>query len=141
MISDRQKVTIPLNISPAMEVASCSTPPGCCCSSLSSPSPSSVSLLCSSMSSPPPGPPGPANLSPERNIESVTSGEQGGESDDIEDLGDSELIDLGVSDSLSACSLVLASAPPPTTPPLSPALSPPATTSCSWMVVMELEGR
>lgn len=90
---------------------------------------------------------------------SVTSGEQGGESEESEERGDKEFIDCGVSDSLSAW--ILDDSVPPATPllptaehsesppgrtvlssSLAASLPPqPATTSCSWIVVMELGGR
>lgn len=100
-----------------------------------------------------------ANVSPDRKLVSVTSGEQGGDKDERDDRGDKEFIERGVSDSLSAWILEDSTAPPPPAPPpteypvsppapgalpsgLTASLLPqPATTSCSCMVVMELEGR
>lgn len=90
---------------------------------------------------------------------SVTSGEQGGESEESEERGDKELMERGVSESLSAWILdgsapaaapALPAAGHSPSPPgpavlssgLDASLRPqPATTSCSWMVVMELWGR
>jgi len=116
---------------------------------------SSASRLWSSKSRlSPPGPVWPGNVSPGGKLAvSVTSGEHGGESDERDDRGDRELMERGVSDSRSAWILEDPdSAPPP--PPSFPGppsavpsgfsarLSPaPVTTSCSCMVVMELEGR
>jgi len=114
---------------------------------------SSASLLWRSMPNPP-GPACPANVSPDRKLVSVTSGEHGGDSEERDDRGDKELMERGVSDSLSAWILEEPdSAPTPEHPasPLAPAAlpsglsaslpPPPVTTSCSWMGVMELEGR
>lgn len=90
---------------------------------------------------------------------SVTSGEQGGESEESEERGDKELMDRGVSESLSAW--ILGGSAPAATPALpaaGPSPSPPGptglstvrvasigpqptTTSCSCIVVMELWGR
>lgn len=143
---------------------SSSSPPGppcsSCCSWESRLSSSSASLLWSSRSSPnPPGPVWPANASPDRKLVSVTSGEHGGDSEERDDRGDKELMERGVSESLSAWILEDPASPPPPAPPpaghpaspptpnvlpsgLLPSLPPqPVTTSCSCMVVMELEGR
>lgn len=79
----------------------------------------------------------------------MTSGEQGGESEESEERGDKELMDRGVSDSRSAWILAPAA---PALPAAEHSASPPgtlgwsfrpqsATTSCSCMVVMELWGR
>lgn len=88
------------------------------------------------------------------------SGEQGGDREERDDRGDKELIERGVSDSLTAWilddpdSTPTPPPPPPPAPPTSPPtptvlpsalseslLTQPVTTSCSCMVVMELEGR
>lgn len=155
---------LPLTSSPSMLWWFCfsSSPPGppgssWCCSSESNLSSSCASLLWSSKSSPkPPESPGwPVNVSPDRKLVSVTSGEHGGDSEEREERGDKELIERGVSDSLRAWILVGSNptpppAPPPASPPIPPVLTSglpvflaplPVTTSCSWMVVMELEGR
>lgn len=136
----------------------------CSCSWESRLSSSSASLLWSSRSRlNPPGPVWPANVSPERKLVSVTSGEHGGDSEERDDRGDKELMEWGVSDSLSAWILDDPTstptpppppAPPPAEHPASPPTPPalpsgfpaslppqPVTTSCSCMVVMELEGR
>ncbi|TNN64642.1 hypothetical protein EYF80_025151 [Liparis tanakae] len=122
---------------------------------------SSASRLWSSRSRlSPPGAAWPGNVSPGRKLAvSVTSGEHGGESEERDERGDRELMESGVSDSRSAWILEgpdSAPPPPPAVPPpslpgppppavpsgFSARLSPaPVTTSCSWMVVMELEGR
>lgn len=159
---------LPLTSSPSVLLWFCfsSIPLGplcssCSCSWESRLSSSSASLLWSSRSRlNPPGPVWPANVSPERKLVSVTSGEHGGDNEERDDLGDKEFMERGVSDSLRAWILddPDSTAPPPAPPPVEHPVSPPTTpalpsglpaslppqpvtTSCSCMVVMELEGR